>query len=70
MQTNKEDVSTQTAEDIGHDIKFTYVEVTNAIERHNRAPAEAEMREIMKLPLVEAYRKMLGPLRFDYVSMK
>lgn len=28
------------------------------------------MVEVLKLPLNEAYKKLLGPLRFDTMSMK
>lgn len=70
MKTNKEEAANKTAEDIGHDIKATYNEVKTAIDRLQVTPAETEIRELLKLPLPEAYRKMLGGLRFDYISMK
>lgn len=70
LQTTSDNSSSDNAENIGHDIIKTFKFVQKAVEKMNIQAPEEKIGDIIKLPLAQAYRKLLEPLRFDYVSMK
>lgn len=70
-QDTTADASSKTAEAIAKDVKETYEIVQEAIEdllstMHN----EDFIEDALKMPLPQAYKVLLEPLRFDYMSMK
>ena len=51
-------------------IKETNEVVQAKINESDSIKAQESLAEIMKMPLSEAYWKLLAPMRFDYMSMK
>ena len=63
--------SSKTAEAIAKDVKETYEIVQEAIEDLlSTMNNEDFIEDALKMPLPQAYKVLLEPLRFDYMSMK
>lgn len=63
--------SSKVAEAIAKDVQETYEIVQEAIEDLlSSKNSEDFIEDALKLPLPQAYKALLEPLRFDYMSMK
>ena len=56
---------------LARDVKETYEIVTEALEDLLASRSNDDfIADALKLPLPQAYKALLEPLRFDYMSMK
>lgn len=59
------------SENLAKDVKDTYEFLTEQLEDLQAARGADELiADALKLPLPQAYKALLEPLRFDYMSMK
>lgn len=59
------------SENLAKDVKETYELISEALEDLLAARGSQDLIEdALKLPLPQAYKALLEPLRFDYMSMK
>lgn len=73
LNTYKQQTETtsKVSENLAKDVKETYEILTEALEDLLAAKGTQDMIEdALKLPLPKAYKALLEPLRFDYMSMK
>lgn len=63
--------SSKTSEALAKDVKETYEVMKEALEDLLSSQSDLDfIADALKLPLPQAYKALLEPLRFDYMSMK
>lgn len=62
--------SNEVAEGIAIDIQRTHTLVDTAMKNLKRKKKQITIKELNSLPVAEAYRYLLSPLRFGYVNLK
>ena len=63
--------SSKVSENLAKDVKDTYEFLKEQLEDLQAARGADELiADALKLPLPQAYKALLEPLRFDYMSMK
>lgn len=62
--------SNEVAEGISLDIQRTFALVDKAIRSLKKKKKNLTIKELNSLPIAEAYRILLGGLRFGYVNLK
>ena len=56
---------------LARDVKHTYEVMTEALEDLLASRNDEDMiADALKLPIPQAYKSLLEPLRFDYMNMK
>lgn len=70
LKSGKDQSSNETAEGISIDIQKTYQYVDKSVKNMKKKGKGLTIKEINSMPVAEAYRILLGGLRFGYINIK